>query len=293
LRGLRVFCYGFFWRSAAITSTLAQSETGFNISLFSREGISMNHKKCSNCGFINFLSAETCRKCETSLDAVGHPETYGQPTPGYSYGYQNQPQPHAARKSGNATLIKVLAGVGALLVLAVIAVGVVSVVLVAKSHSRVAWQEFQPGEQGLSVMMPGPPTAHEPVVTPLSIGEMKNYMYTSTVIGQGSVLFGMVVFPANFDNLKIADKVLDGELDNMLKGSDSTLVSKSGFDEGEIKGLAFEFKPPGNVIPRVDRGFGKMYLTKNRLYFLTIVAKDNSELFAGKEKFLKPTIPLW
>jgi hypothetical protein len=254
----------------------------------------MNHKKCSNCGFINFVSAETCRKCETSLDAVGQPEPHGQQTSGYSYGYQNQTQPYAAQKSGNATLIKVLAGVGALIVFAVIAVGVVSVALVVRSHSRIAWQEFRPGEPGLSVMMPGQPTAHEPVVTPLAIGEMKNYMYTSTVTGQGSVLFVMVVYPTSLDDLKIqADKVLNGELDNMLKRSNSTLVSKSSFDEGEVKGLSFEFTPPGNVTPRVDRGFGKMYLASNRLYFLTIVAKDNSELFAGKEKFLKPTIPNW
>src|SRR5205823_5237213 len=184
---------------------------------------------------------------------------------------------------------------GALIVLAVIAVGVMSVVLIAKSHSRIVWQEFHPGEPGLSVTMPGAPTVHEPVITPLAIGEMKNYMYTSTIIGQGSALFVMVVYPSSFDdNLKIqANKVLEGELDNMLKRSDSTLVSKSSFDEGEIKGLSFEFKPPGNITPRVDRGFGKMYLTKNRLYFLTIVAKNDSELFEGKEKFLKPTIPLW
>jgi len=255
----------------------------------------MNNKKCPNCGFINFLSDETCRKCETSLDVVGNPETYGQQADGSGYGYQYQAQPYAAQKSGNATLIKVLAGVGALIVFAVIAVGVVGVVLVVKSHSRIAWQEFRPGEPGLSVMMPGAPTAHEPVVTPLAIGEMKNYMYTSTIIGQGSALFGMVVFPTSFDdNLKIqANKVLEAELDDMLKRTNSTLVSKSSFDEAEIRGLSFEFKPPGNVTPRVDRGFGKMYLTKNRLYFLTIVAKDDSELFAGKEKFLKPTIPLW
>ncbi len=254
----------------------------------------MNNKKCPNCGFINFLSDETCRKCETSLDVVGNPEPYGQQADGSGHGYQHQPQPYAAQKSNNATLIKVLAGVGALIVFAVIAVGVVSVVLVAKSHSRIAWQEFRPGEPGLSVMMPGQPTAHEPVVTPLAIGEMKNYVYTSTVTGQGSVLFVMVVYPTNLDNLKNqADKVLEGELDNMLKRSNSTLVSKSRFDEGEVRGLSFEFMPPGNIAPRVDRGFGKMYLASNRLYLLTIAAKDDSELFAGKEKFLKPTIPNW
>jgi hypothetical protein len=254
----------------------------------------MNHKKCPSCGFINFLSAETCRKCETSLDAIDHPEQYSQQTSGYSDGYQNQTQPYAARKSGKSALTQVLVGLGALIVIAVAAVAVVAAVLIVRSHSRIAWQEYRPGEPGLSVMMPGQPTVHEPVVTPLAIGEMKNYMYTSTVIGQGSALFGMVVFPTSLDDLKIqADKVLDGELDNMLKRSNSTLVSKSNFDEAEVRGLSFEFKPQGNVTPRVDRGFGKMYLTRNRLYFLTIVAKDNSELFDGKEKFLKPTIPYW
>src|SRR5260221_2288428 len=130
----------------------------------------MSNKKCPNCGFINFLTAETCRKCETSLDAAGQPEAYGQQADASGYGYQYQPQPYAVQKSSNATLIKVLAGAGALIVFAVIAVGVVSVVTVVRSRSRIVWQEFHPGEPGLSVTIPNTPVAHEPVVTPLAIG---------------------------------------------------------------------------------------------------------------------------
>jgi len=254
----------------------------------------MNNKRCPSCGFINFASAAACRKCETSLHLAGTPQPGGQQTLGSpygsGYGYQYRPQ----RKSGIPVWAKACAAVGVLIVVAFVA-SVAGLVLFVKSHSKLEWQEFQPGEQGLSVMMPGPPNAHDPIVTPAANGEIKNYIYTSTVIGQGSATFYIVTFPDSFNRDKIQsdkiDKVLDAEMDNMLKEVDATLVSKSRFDEGEVKGLSFEFKPQSKMMREDERGYGKLYLTANRLYALTLVARKNSELHRSKEKFLKPTIP--
>ena len=254
----------------------------------------MNNKRCPSCGFINFMSAAACRKCETSLHLAGNSQPGVQPTLGSpygsGYGYQHRPQ----RKSGVPVWVKACAAVGVLIVVAFVA-SVAGLVLFVKSHSKLAWQEFQPGEPGLSVMMPGPPNAHDPVVTPAANGEIKNYIYTSTVIGQGSATFYIVTFPNSFDRDKIqsdkVDEVLDGEMNNMFKGFDATLVSKSRFDEGEVKGLLFEFKPQGKLMPDDEVGYGKLYLTANRLYALTIVSRKNSELNRSREKFLKPTIP--
>jgi hypothetical protein len=176
-------------------------------------------------------------------------------------------------------------------VAAFIAIVVVAVIFV-KSHSKLAWQEFRPGEPGLSVMMPGEPTAHEPVVTPIGPGEMKQYLYTSTVLGQGHVNFLMVTYPVNFDRTKFSvDQVLDGELENALKDTNSSLISKSRFDEGEVTGLSFEYKPKSKLVADSDSGFGKLYLTGCRLYALTIEGRKNSELIRSKDKFLKATIP--
>ena len=249
----------------------------------------MNNKMCPSCGVINYAFAAACRKCQANLHPAGNSVQSGWQTSGSAYGsgYQYRPP----RKRGIPLWIKLSATFGALIVLAFMAIVVVAVLFV-KSHSKVAWQEFRPGEPGLSVMMPGEPTAHEPVITPMAAGEMKRYLYTSTVIGQGQVALCVVTFPVFFDHAKFdVDKVLDGEMDNLLQDTNSTLVSKSSFDEGEVKGLSFEFKPEGKWVADANSGFGKLYLTGNRLYALTIVARKNSELHQNREKFLKATIP--
>src|SRR5258707_6389481 len=103
----------------------------------------MSNKKCPNCGFINFLTAETCRKCETSLDAAGQPEAYGQQADASGYGYRYQPQPYAVQKSSNATLIKVLAGAGGPIVFAVLTGGGGGVVTVVRCASTSVLQGSQ------------------------------------------------------------------------------------------------------------------------------------------------------
>lgn len=247
----------------------------------------MNNKRCPSCGFINFASAAACRKCQTSLDSAVNSVQSGWQTPGSSYGsgYQYRPP----RKRRIPLWIKLSAAGATLIVASFIAIVVVAVLFV-KSHSKVVWQEFRPGEPGLSVMMPGEPTVHEPIIDSTGIGEVKKYMYTSKVIGQGQVMFLVVSFPVNFDRDKYPlDKALDGELDNVLTAANATLVSKSSFDEGELKGRSFEFKPQGVI--GADTGAGKLYLAGNRLYVLTVLARKNSELYRSREKFLKPTIP--
>jgi hypothetical protein len=246
----------------------------------------VNNKKCRFCGFINFAEAEACRKCEAVLDASANPAQPGPQTPGYAsgYSYQYQYQPPAYNKSGS-TIAKVLVGVGALIVVSlviVVAVGAWSY----KKHSKVVWREFRPGEPGLSVMMPGEPTPLDPIVTPTQMGEIKNYPYSSVVSGQGMTMFCIVSFPFSFSNYNVSlDKVLEGELASFLKRTDSTLISKHSLDEGQTKGLAFEFTTAG------QKGFGKLVLGSNRLYFLSMVAAENSEMLEGKEKFLNATIP--
>lgn len=245
----------------------------------------MNNKKCRFCGFINFAGAEACRKCEAVLDGPANPGQPGSQAPGYTSAYSYQYQPPAYHKSGGSGIAKVLVGVGALIVLSlvvVVALGAWSY----KKHSKIAWREFRPGEPGLMVMMPAEPTTIEPIVTPTQMGEIKNYPYSATIIGQGTTMFCIVSFPFSFSNFQVApDKILESELTSFLKRTDSTLVSKRSLDEGQTKGLAFDFKKG------TEKGSGKLVLGSNRLYFLTMIAKDDSELLAGKDKFFNAEIP--
>ena len=253
----------------------------------------MNNKKCPNCGFINFLQAESCRKCETTLDGMGAPQQLHGATeiPEHGNPYSNPYRRPSAKTGGGFPIFKVLLGAGALIVVSLVIVVVLGVTFFLKSHA-LAWREFHPGEPGITVMMPNEPTVVDPIVTPTQYGEMKNYMYTSLVPRQGMAAFTIVVYPFNFSTYDIqSDKILDKEMESFLNRTNATLVSKSSTNENGLSGLSFEFKPKASRTSRVERGFGKLLLGTNRLYLLALVAAEKSELLKGKDKFLNASIP--
>ena len=247
----------------------------------------MNNKKCPNCGFINFVQAESCRKCETTLDGMGAPQ---QPHAATEMPYANPYRPPSTKKGGGFPIFKVLLGAGALMVVSLVIVVVLGVTFVMKS--RLAWREFHPGEPGITVMMPNEPSVVDPIVTPTQYGDIKNYVYTSLVPRQGMAAFTIVVFPFNFSTYDISsEKILEKEMESFLKRTNATLISKSSTNENGLSGLSFEFKPKDSRTSRVEKGFGKLLLGTNRLYVLALVAAEKSELLKGKDKFLNASIP--
>ncbi len=248
----------------------------------------MNNKKCPNCGFINFLQAESCRKCETTLDAAGAPQQLQGAT---EMPYSNSYRPPSTKNGGGFPIFKVLLGAGAFMVVSLVIVVVMGATFLMKSRA-LAWREFHPGEPGITVMMPNEPTVVEPIVTPTQYGEMKNYMYTSLVPRQGMAAFSIVVFPFNFSTYDIPpNKILMKEMESYLKRTNATLISHSSTNENGLSGLAFEFKPKAGQTSRVEKGFGKLLLGTNRLYVLSLVAVEKSELLEGKDKFFNASIP--
>jgi len=255
----------------------------------------VNNKKCPNCGFINFLQAESCRKCETTLDAIGAPQqphdATGMPEHEPGKSYLNPYGPPSTKNGGGFPIFKVLLGAGALIVVSVVICVILGVTFLMKSR-ELAWREFHPGEPGITVMMPNEPTVVDPIVTPTQYGEMKNYVYTSLVPRQGMAAFTIVVFPFNFSTYDLSpNKILEKEMESYLKRTDATLISHSSTNENGLFGVSFEFKPKADRTSRVERGFGKLVLGTNRLYLLSLVAAEKSELLKSKDKFLNASIP--
>jgi hypothetical protein len=74
----------------------------------------MNNKKCPNCGFINFVDAEACRKCETILSwSEESDQTSYNERPVYRGGVNSYRQPYQAKSAW--TLGKVVACIAGLL----------------------------------------------------------------------------------------------------------------------------------------------------------------------------------
>jgi hypothetical protein len=57
-----------------------------------------------------------------------------------------------------------------------------------------------------------------------------------------------------------------------------------------MTGLEFEMTPSADLGPKGGRGYGKIFLTSSRLYFLAVSTGDNMDLLASKDKFLNPKI---
>jgi len=250
----------------------------------------MNNKKCPNCGFINFLKDESCRKCFEALDGVATPEVVNSGS-GYTYVHGNQTHYQALPQKGMSPIWKVVLGIIALFIFIPTIAGVV---IVAKfgHRSKVVWREFRPETTEVTVMMPTEPSRSEPVITPSAVGTITNHVYTATVGGQGSALYCVVDFSSDLSKYEGSfDKMMEAELNGMVKRTDSTLVNKGQTNIGSFPALIFEMRPSGNLNLTSARSFGKMFIARNQLHVLVITASEKSELFEGKDKFLNPSIP--
>lgn len=267
----------------------------------------MNHIKCPNCGFINFIHDEVCRKCSTGLHNAYHQpqsaqQSY-QPQPvyagaggqyqNYGHGYAN-PNPYqtsgyeSETKSGAPVLKIVLGVVGGLILLSVLFGGAM-----LSRQSKVAWRDFSPSGAGITVKMPSEPKAQAPIQTPTQMGTMTNRIYISSITGQGTVMFCHVEFPftvTDFGEAKITE-MLDAEMRNVLKSTNSTLISKKPMTFGGQPALEFDSKVPSNVSSPADKSTVRLYVATNKLYMLVFTAKEGSELMRGKDRFLNPTVP--
>jgi predicted RNA-binding Zn-ribbon protein involved in translation (DUF1610 family) len=247
--------------------------------------LTMN-KKCPNCGFINFIHAEACRKCETNLSCEDGPSIYDAPTT-YRGGVDGYRQAYPTRSG--STALKVVG----IVVVCVIMLGVFSALAFTRisGKRKVKWIEYHPDGANLTVMMPNKPSRLEPILTPLPSGTMSNHRYISIVSGQGTVMFCFVDFSGQMFEKDQVEQGLNDELDSFVQATKSTLISKKQISYGGLQGIEFEMSPPAELSSKASRSYGKMFLSMSRLYVFSITAAEGSDLLAGKDKFLNPQLP--
>ena len=244
----------------------------------------MNNKKCPSCGFINFVQAEACRKCETNLTASeeGHQTSYNERA---TYGGANAyALPYPTKRGLSAG--QVFACVGGLVLGAIVynvGMGLI------RGDAKVNWIEFHPDGQSITVMMPNEPKREEPMQPTLPTGSVSMHAFISEVRGQGAAVFSY----ADYSGVDMGDtsQALDGALNGMLNKSNSKLVSKAPINYQGMPGLEFEVTPPESAGIKNGRGYGKLLLSNNRLYIIFITASENTDLIAGKDRFLNPKLP--
>jgi hypothetical protein len=247
----------------------------------------MNNKKCPNCGFINFVTAEACRKCETNLSEWGESDqtsSYDAP-PNYRGGTNAYALPYPTKRGTSAG--KVFACVGGLAFGAIVYTFGMGLI---RGHANVNWIEYHPAGQSITVMMPNEPTPEEPTRTPLPAGSVSIHMFMSEVSGQGIAGFGY----ADYEGVDLSDssQALEDGLNGLVKKSDSKLVSKTPINYQGLPGLEFEVTPPESAGIKNAHGYGKILLDHNRGYIFIIAASENTALIVGKDKFLNPKMEI-
>jgi hypothetical protein len=156
---------------------------------------------------------------------------------------------------------------------------------------KVAWQDFRPAQGLFAVKMPSTPKAHESQVERVGSYTMTNHPYESQVRGQGSTLFVVVDFSPAISMEGVSyDQMLEGELSSLVRRTSSTLVSKRAISVNGYSGLEFELKPPEKLALASPKTFGKIFMNSEHLYMMGITASEGSELLAGKDDFLNPTL---
>lgn len=160
-----------------------------------------------------------------------------------------------------------------------------------KHEQKVAWREFRPSHGLFSVNMPADPIAQNPVVMNIQKYTMTKNCYESTIARQGGVVYCVADFSPPISVEKVTyEKMLEAELDNLVGSSRSILASKQSTTVNGYPGLEFEMKPPENVALRSPKNFGKIFMNSDHYYFLMITASEGSELLAGKDGFLNPSL---
>jgi hypothetical protein len=156
---------------------------------------------------------------------------------------------------------------------------------------KVAWQDFRPAQGLFAVKMPSAPIAHDPQVKRVGSYTMTNHPYESLVRGQGSTIYVVVDFsPALSTERMSYEQMLEAELSSLVTRTSSTLVTKHPTTVNGYSGLEFELKPPENLALSSPKTFGKIFMNSEHLYLVGITASEASELLAGKDDFLNPTL---
>ena len=166
-------------------------------------------------------------------------------------------------------------------------------ILLRPAKVAVVWRSFQPAQGNFTLQMPAETVARETRVEQVKGYTLTKHPYESRVPGQGGVIYIVVEFsPAlAVSDTSMYEKILDAELDNFLKNTNSTLLFKQPLACHGYPGLSFEVKPPENLAMEKPRVLGRIFMNADHLYVMQLTGTESSELIASSIKFLDP-VPL-
>lgn len=271
----------------------------------------MENIRCGNCGFLNFASAVSCKRCKAEFEvapaAVGS-STYGdysavpqvnyQPMqqwsqPPYQQGYQPAyqppppyfsapiaPLPRASKNGATNAALWTLLGIAV-----VIALGIGILWKFGKTAPvNYTWREYTPQDASYTVQMPARPIESVqdipgPTVSLQMHGSMAN------MGPKEAYLTAYIDYPDNFRNYS-SDALLDGAAQGGITNSHSTLVSKKKITLDGYPGVEIEMMMSPGEVPGGGRAISRIYWVAPRIYVTVGGGPDTQEVRQAVTKFL-------
>jgi hypothetical protein len=265
----------------------------------------MNSLRCDNCSFLNFATANACKRCNTPFDAPagteennffgGYAATTWQPSyqtasdypqPAYAPQYFHTPVaplPRASKNGGTNAVLFALLGVAV-----VIAAGIGLLwkfgTKPASAKVNVGWEEYNAQDESFTIQMPGKATESvQRQSTPA--GEYKMHLAMVVHNQGGAFIAAYADYPSNFSNIP-AQSLLDLAAQGALNRSNATLVSKKNISLDGYPGLELEMLPPKNI-PGGGRMVTRIYWVAPRIYILFGGAEKSSETDAMLARYFE------
>jgi hypothetical protein len=268
----------------------------------------MSHARCSKCGFLNFASVSSCKRCKAEFEiapaAPGMPTAGGympvaqanyQPMPQWIQPQYQQPYPPPPplyfptpiaplpRTSKNGATNAVLWALLGITVVIALGIGVLWK-FGRPTSTNYAWQEYKAPDDSFSILMPARPV--ESVDSSQSpTGHIQMHMAMADLGSQGAYMVGYADYPDNSRNVS-SDTLLDLAANGAVTHSGATLVSKKRITLDGYPGVEMELLPPEGQMLEGGRGFCRIYWVAPRIYMTFAGGPESREGSQPITKFL-------
>ena len=258
------------------------------------------NNRCSSCGFLNFASASTCKRCKAALAVSEVPGSnyFGGYAPHLQPQYQTasdysqtsyQPQyfpapvaslPRTSKHGGtNAVLFSLLG------VVVAVAAGIGVLWKFNKpAPSTLVWQEYKSEDESFTVAMPTKPVQEvESKATPM--GSVQSHMMAGNMGRDGIYIVAYTDFPSESTKAPV-NLLLDSAAQGAVTNSGATMVSKKNISLDGYPGLEVEMTVPPSQVPGGGLAVSRLYWVAPRLYMVFVGGLTSSEIYRDRAKFL-------
>lgn len=262
----------------------------------------MNTIRCSNCGFLNFVTDPSCKRCKATFEDVPPPATQqfaAEFQPAFQGGYQTQQWPQPAYNpyalpTPVAPLPKVSknsstnAGLWVLLTIAVaVAVGIGVLWKANRSAPTInGWQEYRAPDNSFTVQMPV--KAFDTVQSQMTpAGQIQMHIAAGMFENKGIYMVGYADYPSSFDPSRVpTSSLLNAAADGAVNNSGATMVSKKSLTVDGREAIEAEMTIPSSKLPGGGKAVCRIFWAAPRVYILFVGGQDSSGVYESRDRFL-------